>query len=244
MKLKALIRQFLMALHIDATKNLKYDRLTSQVMRNHLDVHSSGVDVGAHKGEILDELLKFAPKGSHIAFEPIPSLYETLITKYGKKVKLFPYALSDKKGKSTFQVVQNDLAYSGLKKRRYDRNDPVIEEITVEVKTLDGLLPAQKAVDFLKIDVEGGELDVLKGSRAMLKREHPLILFEFGVGSTEFYDSKPEDLYNLLQDCGYSLYTLPAFAAGGSSLLFSDFIEVYRTTSDYYFVAHFETKEN
>lgn len=56
-------------------------------------------------------------------------------------------------------------------------------------------------VDLIKIDVEGGELDVLKGSYTILKNDEPILLVEVHHGC----DWKPETLYGLLQNLGYSL---------------------------------------
>ena len=56
-------------------------------------------------------------------------------------------------------------------------------------------------IDLLKIDVEGAELDVLKGSYSILKNDKPILLVEVHHG----YDWKPETLYGLLRDLGYSL---------------------------------------
>lgn len=49
-----------------------YDQQTVEVMRLVLENNSNCVDVGCHKGEILDEVIKLAPEGLHFAFEPLP----------------------------------------------------------------------------------------------------------------------------------------------------------------------------
>jgi len=56
-------------------------------------------------------------------------------------------------------------------------------------------------IDLVKIDVEGAELDVLKGSYSILKNDKPIVLVEVHYG----YYWKPETLYGLLQNLGYSL---------------------------------------
>lgn len=70
--IKDTIRKGLNALHLDLTKNLKYDRLTKEVIARSLKNNSNAIDAGCHKGEILDLILKHAPNGKHFAFEPIP----------------------------------------------------------------------------------------------------------------------------------------------------------------------------
>lgn len=71
MSIKNILREILLFLRIDLTKNLKYDRLTKQIMKKYIQPNYHCVDIGCHKGEILDLMLKYAPLGKHYAFEPI-----------------------------------------------------------------------------------------------------------------------------------------------------------------------------
>src|SRR5678816_318941 len=98
--IKDTIRKSLNALHLDLTKNLKYDRLTKEVIAQALKKNSNAIDVGCHKGEILDLILKYAPEGKHFAFEPIPDFYNALKIKYATRSEVFPFALSDKPGET------------------------------------------------------------------------------------------------------------------------------------------------
>ena len=75
---KDLIRKILKILHFDLTKNQQYDRATQQIMKRVIRSNSNCIDVGCHKGEMLDLMLKYAPKGNHFAFEPIPDYYKQL----------------------------------------------------------------------------------------------------------------------------------------------------------------------
>ena len=195
---KELIRKSLVFLHMDLTKNLKYDRLTNQIMRNELKQNSNCIDIGCHKGEILDLMFKYSPKGSHYAFEPIPYLYNDLVQKFEGRAEIYSCALSDNTGETKFNLVKNAPAYSGIKKRRYDISNPIIEEINVELRTLDNIISSDERVDFIKIDVEGGEFGVLKGAKDIIKRNKPTIIFECGKGASDFYGTKPNDLYDFI----------------------------------------------
>ena len=141
MALKDQVRKLLNLLHLDLTQNLKYDRLTNLILTRTLKPDSNCIDVGCHKGEILDLMVHLAPSGKHFGFEPLPHLYHNLREKYEGSVQLFPYALSDAPGTSSFQFVKNAPAYSGLKKRAYAVANPQIDEIQVETKTLDETIP-------------------------------------------------------------------------------------------------------
>ncbi|NLJ82337.1 MAG: FkbM family methyltransferase [Bacteroidales bacterium] len=236
---KETIRKILILLHLDVTKNLKYDRLTQKILKKHLRKNSSCIDVGCHKGEILNLMLRYAPHGQHYAFEPIPYLFEKLTHAYRNKASIYPYALSDKSGFTSFQFVKNAPAYSGIKQRRYDIENPEIEELTVDLKSLDEIIPATQRIDLIKIDVEGGEFDVLKGGKNLLISNKPMILFEFGKGASDYYGTTPSDLYDFIsQEIGLHIYTLQAFLKNKSALNKNEFNDYFNNGKEYYFIAN------
>lgn len=239
MSIKNAIRLTLNFLHLDITKNLEYDRLTKAIMKKVIKPNSNCIDVGCHKGEILDEILQLAPNGKHFGFEPIPGLYNNLKNKYDDKATIYPYALADTNGKSTFQFVKNAPAYSGLKKRRYDTDTPDIEEIEVEIKVLDELIPDSLKINFVKIDVEGAEFGVLKGAKQLLKRDKPVIVFECGMGASDYYGTKPADVFSFMtNEIGLSVSTLKSFINNRKSLTAEEFTDFFNKNKEYYFIAH------
>jgi FkbM family methyltransferase len=231
------VRKLLNFLHLDVTKNLKYDRLTQKVIQDQLDLKANCVDVGCHKGEILRSILDIAPEGDHFGFEPIPSFYNDLIKNFKGRAQIYPYALSNKEGITDFHYVKNAPAYSGINQRTYKVKSPEIEKIEVEKRTLDAIIPPETKISFVKIDVEGGEFDVLLGAERILKEDHPLLIFEFGNGASEFYEAKPQEFYEYLKRFGYEVYTLDKFVNKQKSLSRGEFETTYREGSDYYFVA-------
>ncbi len=239
MNIKNTIRAILNFLHLDLTKNLEYDRLTKKIMQRVITNNTNCIDVGCHKGEMLDEMLKYAPNGTHFGFEPIPYLYEALQKKYTTKATIYPYALSNTNGTSTFQLVKNAPAYSGINRRKYDIETPNVEEITVELKTLDELIDANLKIEFIKIDVEGGEFGVLKGAEQLLKKNKPTIVFESGLGASDYYGTTPDALYQFLtQNIGLKIYTLKSFINEKKSLSLKEFEEYFNTNKEYYFIAN------
>lgn len=239
MSIKNAIRLTLNFLHLDITKNLEYDRLTKAIMKKVIKPNSNCIDVGCHKGEILDEILQLAPNGKHFGFEPIPGLYNNLKNKYDDKATIYPYALADTNGKSTFQFVKNAPAYSGLKKRRYDTDTPDIEEIEVEIKVLEELIPDSLKIHFVKIDVEGAEFGVLKGAKQLLKRDKPVIVFECGMGASDYYGTKPADVFSFMtNEIGLSVSTLKSFINNRKSLTAEEFTDFFNNNKEYYFIAH------
>ena len=237
--IKDYARRVLGALHLDLTKNLKYDRLTKLLMAKYLKRNSNCIDVGCHKGEMLNLMLRYAPQGTHYAFEPIPEMFTNLIEEYNKNCRIFPYALAEKDGETTFNYVKNAPAYSGIKKRKYAVAHPDIEEITVQLKRLDEVIPASEKIDFIKIDVEGAELGVLKGGVETIIRNKPFIVFEFGLGASEYYGTKPEDIYTLVtKTFGMQISNLSDFLHNRPPLGFQAFSDTYDHAGEYYFLAH------
>lgn len=242
-KIKELLRKLLVTCKIDLTKNLKYDRLTGEIMRRVITKDSNCIDIGAHKGEILEEILHLAPQGNHFAFEPIPHLVQQLQQKFGEKVCVHDCALADYEGNTTFNFVKNAPAYSGLRQRKYAVEVPEIEEIPVAVNTLDNLISSKTKIHFIKIDVEGGEFGVLKGADELLKRDKPYVVFECGLGASDFYGTSPKELYEFIQDIGLQLSTLDDFIKNRPAMELERFLNYYNSNSEYYFIIHPEIKK-
>jgi FkbM family methyltransferase len=236
--IKNILREICISLRLDLTKNLKYDRLTRKILKKELKKNHNCIDIGCHKGEILDLMLRYSPEGKHFAFEPIPSFFKELKIKYKDRSEVYPYALSDSAGETVFQFVKNAPAYSGIKKRRYDIENPEIEEITVEMKKLDDVLPLNERINFVKIDVEGAEFGVMKGAKKLLKQNKPTILFEFGKGASDYYGTTPADIYNFItEEVGLGIYTLNDFLFLKKSMNADEFAKYFDSNTEYYFVA-------
>ena len=240
MPVKNSVKNLLVKLQVPLTRNLRYDIYTKKILQKVLTQNSSAIDIGCHKGEILDEILKFAPDGKHFAFEPLPYLYDFLKAKYaGKQIVLSPIALFDKKGSTDFNHVVNAPAYSGIRKREYDMPDVKINQLTVETDLLDNIIPGDQPVSFIKVDVEGAEFAVLKGGVKTIRRTKPVIVFEFGLGAADFYDSKPEEFYSFLSEtCGLCVSTLKGFLHGDKCLELTQFSDHFTKKTEYYFIAY------
>jgi FkbM family methyltransferase len=211
-------------------------------MKQVLQEDSNCIDVGCHVGSILKEILRFAPKGTHFAFEPISGMYQGLMESFGSlvNVHLYDFALSDFVGTTSFQHVVSNPGYSGFRKRRYDRPNEQVQEIIVKTNLLDKLIPKHISIHFIKVDVEGAELQVFKGAVETIKRSRPIIVFEHGLGAADYYKTSPEDIHYLLaMQCGLKFFLMAEWieSNGRASLGREAFCEKFYS-GEYYFMAH------
>lgn len=219
------------------TKGDQYDKLTADVISNLLEDSSGAIDIGCHRGEILDLILKKAPLGRHYAFEPLPAFAAILRRRYQAhpNVKIFECALSDMKGHSTFQYNVTSPDYSGIRRRTYDRGDTNIKQIEVTVATLDSLIPVDDKVALIKLDVEGAEYQVLRGAIRVITETRPVIIFEHGIGGADHYETSPAMIFDFFELLEYDLYPLDKkFEA---SLCRDAIIEQFNCSINHYFCA-------
>jgi FkbM family methyltransferase len=223
-------------------QNTAYDLQAEQVMERVLNERSVCIDIGAHVGSFVDLFLKYAPLGVHYAFEPLPDLCQTLREKYAlhEGVKVIETALGDYNGTSTFTHVVSNPGYSGLRERRYDRSDERLQQIEVRVRKLDDVVPSDLTVDFIKIDVEGAELQVLRGGIETLRRGRPCVVFEHGLGAADCYGTEPGDIHALLSgELGFGIHVMERwlFDGGQRPLKAEEFREEFATGRNFYFMA-------
>lgn len=222
-------------------QNRQYDVQTLEVMKRVLQENSNCVDVGGHQGSILKEMLRFAPQGTHFVFEPLPAMYEGLRETFGSlaNIHVYDYALSDIAGTSTFQHVVSNPGYSGLRQRSYDRPNEQVQEIVVKTNLLDNLVPEHTPIRFIKVDVEGAELQVFKGAVNTIRNSRPVIVFEHGLGAADHYGTLPEDIYDLLAgQCGLRLFIMAEWLEDNEASLSREaFCEQFASGSNYYFMA-------
>jgi FkbM family methyltransferase len=179
-----------------------------------LRADSHTIEVGAHEGSVLRDLVRLAPDGRHLAFEPLPAMRAVLEAEFGAlpNVDIRGAALSDEHGQATFHHVTTAPGYSGLKRRQMPAGEQV-ETITVSTERLDDVIPDGHVPGFIKIDVEGAEMLVLRGGAETIARHRPTIVFEHGAGGFEQYGYQPGDLHDLLVG-GFGLRIFDLAGAG------------------------------
>jgi FkbM family methyltransferase len=189
--------------------------------RSLLRCDSSCIDVGAHLGSQLSVMMRLAPLGRHIAFEPVPYKARWLRRKF-PEVEVKEMALSARRGQVTFFVNSTRSGYSSLRPHA-DVGDQ-LQEITVEQGRLDDVVGTKRRFDFIKIDVEGGELRVLEGASGLIDCWRPTILLESTESGLAAASVTADDLYDrIVGQHDYRLYPPRAFLEGRPALTRAEF---------------------
>jgi hypothetical protein len=106
---------------------------------------------------------------------------------------------------------------------------------------LDHQLFQSPRVDLIKIDVEGAELNVLKGGINTITKFNPVIVFEYEQGASDVYGVTPAEIWSFFDKVKYSVYTLKNFIDNPLPLSFSRFTEIYTSNDEHFFVARFRS---
>ena len=168
------------------------------------------IDVGAHKGEFLEKMLKIEKINTFYAFEPQKHIFYELNKKFSEnsKIVLFNYAVDKEVSNKKLQVNKlsmtsslaefNDKSlYLKIKNFLTFSKTNFVEEHETQTNTIDNIfkeINLEKTL--LKIDVEGFELNVIKGSQIKLK-EISFVLIENQFGN-HYKNNNFNDIKKLL----------------------------------------------
>ena len=143
------------------------------------DPAKPSVDIGANEGGYAWHMRRLS-RGLHV-FEPLPELARRLSNGFAldRRVAVHQVALSDRVGTVQLRVpIQGDRANTGLAtiEPGNDLHGAGLQQFDVPMRTLDSY--ALQNIGFIKIDVEGHELAVLRGATGLIEASHPAFLIE------------------------------------------------------------------
>ncbi|PWT83567.1 MAG: hypothetical protein C5B58_06340 [Acidobacteria bacterium] len=171
------------------------------------------VDGGANAGLHAIPLAQLVhPAGLLIAIEPLPEVFESLRRNLGKwKTELHQLALDSKPGKVQFTVDEEALALSHIHiSAELERKDRRTRTITVETARLDDIVGSRK-ISFIKLDLEGNEFPCLIGSKALIHRDRPYIIFENGrLWSAKCYGYTKDEFFEYFEELQYDIFDMHA----------------------------------
>ncbi len=163
------------------------------------------LDVGANMGWYSIHFSKWVGQSGKIfAFEPVPEIYEELTSNinlnFCQNIIVFNCALGNQNESVLFNVSDFEGG-SGAS----SENLKFGKEIKVSKRKLDDVMNEQNLdnIDFLKIDIEGGELNMLKGAEKLIEKYKPKLLLEIVDIHCDRFQYLPEDVCNFLFNKGY-----------------------------------------
>lgn len=185
-----------------------FGQAARDIALEHVKQFRTAVDIGAHVGISVH---CWAPKFQNVvAFEPMVDHYQCLVenTKKFNNVKTHNCAISNesrtlrgayrsKKNSGSFQLLPDNWQPNPKKAQPEIFNIPSrrLDEFGIE------------EIDLIKIDVEGWELEVLRGAAKTIQRCRPVLLIEFTQGggreNKSMHTYNVNDYYKMIDDLGY-----------------------------------------
>lgn len=175
------------------------------------------LDIGANFGShtILFSHLVGA-RGKVLSFEPVPASFEALretvaVRARFSNIELLKYAIGNpRRGdeRAFVNVPGGDFGQASLRVQAAGswEHNPEIHRYPVTLIALDAVEEVAKLgkINFVKIDVEGGELDAIKGAQRTLKAHLPALYCELYDKWTASFGYTPADLIRFVQSLGYT----------------------------------------
>lgn len=175
------------------------------------DIANSGMairtilDVGANDGSSSLKFHAGFPEALIHAFEPVSTTFETLASNVGtiQQIRCHQLAVGESSTTASIYVTQHSTT-SSLIRPESSLREEVVAVTTVDAFAADQRLPK---IDLLKIDTEGYDLNVLRGSRGMFAREAiHFVLVEVGFHRHDSRHVLFDDVRDLLEGSGFSVY--------------------------------------
>ncbi|MFM2424357.1 MAG: hypothetical protein RLZZ70_748 [Candidatus Parcubacteria bacterium] len=190
--------------HIFITGAYELDILA--VMKQHLKPDGVFVDIGGNIGwHTLFAASVVGHQGRVHTFEPLPKL-QIQLTKsiaennFSNIITLHPFGVSSEVKTQRIYLNKNNMGNSSLFINHKE------EYLDIELKPADTILESLPHIDFIKIDTEGSELEVLQGLRSTLMTKRPTMIIEFSPAFWgEHKLERSREFMTILRDSNYTI---------------------------------------
>ncbi len=186
-------------LFIDKSREIMATNEFQKILKPGMVIADAGANIGYYA---LMEAKAVGENGAVYAIEPVPENVELLkknvTTNTYKNIEVIKAAAGSKKGKAKFFVSTK----SNLGSMVESANEKDIEtEMEVDVLPLDTILKGKRSPDFVRMDVEGYELEILKGMTQVLKKKKLGLFIE--VHAEFMGKDKTIEFFKLLKANGF-----------------------------------------
>lgn len=165
------------------------------------------LDIGTNFGHtILEMAARTGKDGRLYGFEPVPYLYskalENILLNSFSNIKLVNKAISSSEGEVFFDDQANTHNSGGIQ-MTFSQKKHKIDAIT-----LDSFIQTEKPgrVDLIKADIEGFEMEMLKGAHFTINKYKPVLFLELNNSYLGRNGSSTAEVIKLLTDWGYRVY--------------------------------------
>lgn len=141
------------------------------------------IDIGANNGEFLAFLASFFKAEKALAFEPLAAARAEIEGRGIAGLTIFPHALSDTTGTTTFDVnaygpASSMLPVSEISASKFPQTSRIVEKVRVPVARLDDLVDPDTLPGsvFVKMDVQGVEDKVIAGGQKCLSKAEAILI--------------------------------------------------------------------
>jgi hypothetical protein len=186
------------------------ENLYTDIFKKYIKENITIIDCGAYVGSHTILLSKLNSNNNVIGFEMMPEHYKILVD----NIKL-----NDLGNVITFNAALNDnLGILELPKQNYNIENPNLgftvlnsekSNIKIPSLTLDYIIPfinESKPVQFIKMDVEGHEINCLNGSKILIEKFKPLILIE--IWKNVYDNFINNDIWKYMESLGYKIKSI------------------------------------
>lgn len=185
-----------------------YEKETNDVLFEYIKPGQVVVEAGANNGTetvLLSRLV--GSEGKILAFEPIDHIYQALQLNLSinncNNVLAQKLALGESDQPIYFNVLSESFCNQGMASKYDDRS--AHQKVLVQQVTLDSWLQANgiSSIDFIKMDIQGAEIELLEGARQIIQLCHPIIFTEAADNLLSI-----TQLFQILADLGYEVYLI------------------------------------
>lgn len=190
----------------------EYEPITNKVIRAYCGPQCVVLDAGANIGtEALVAAKSVGPSGKVFAFEPVPVVYRAMvqnieINNLQARITAFQFALGSEAKSVEFHLMAPEMPNQGMSSaHRFPESS---QTILVQQIALDAWVSQTNCtrLDFIKMDIQGGELNMLKGGLGTLRKFRPIIFTEAGEAEQRQAGSTLHEFGAYIEGLGYDIF--------------------------------------
>lgn len=195
---------------IDALNFNTYEKVELETSLKLMENNFSVFDIGANIGWYSLHFSKKFPDTKILAFEPIKRTFDYLLenikTNGAKNISTYNFGFSEEAGTETFYFRNEESVSTSMADLKDDKK---ARKIKCRMMRLDDFSSRNSIkIDFIKCDVEGSELLVIKGGMLVISKYKPIIFMEMLRKWSAKFGYHPNELINILNNVGYQCFRI------------------------------------